>query len=300
MCGQELAWDRDRLARAIGCSGPMPHALVAVGSRQWLLDVASDLANAGVGFSRFLTDLMLWSSSALAFVELPDELAGISAAMPQKKNYPLLERLRGRTGHLAAFYADFATVQRNTPYSNSVEVSKEASLHAATLFAETRSVLAGLALVVDRLQWRTDRMRSACTTDHFGGFSLANQLTLRARVPWRTAQVVAGRYVSGMLSEDRDQAPRADPVLLGALAAEAGHPLDDPGAFLTEALDVDGQLRAKVSSGSTNPTAVAVLLAEQRERLDALDSEWAARRSTVEVAIEDTEVALRSALGTDG
>lgn len=112
MAGQELGWDRNWLAQAVGCAGPAPHALAAVASRDWLLDVAADIASAGVGFSRFLTDLMAWSSGAYGLVELPDELAGISAAMPQKKNYPLLERLRGRTGHLTAFYVDFATGQR--------------------------------------------------------------------------------------------------------------------------------------------------------------------------------------------
>nr|WP_278259838.1 lyase family protein [Nocardioides convexus] len=102
-------------------------------------------------------------------------LAGISAAMPQKKNYPVLERLRGRTAHLLAFHVDIATGQRNTAFSNSVEVSKEAGLHAATLFAETRSVLAGTTLVLDRLHWRVDRMRAACAGDHFGGLTLANE-----------------------------------------------------------------------------------------------------------------------------
>ncbi|MGJ3587571.1 hypothetical protein ACR9EG_13315, partial [Lactococcus lactis] len=73
MAGQELAWDRSLLARAIGCQGPVPHALVAVASRDWLLDVAADIASAGTGFSRFLTDLMAWGSSAYGLVELPDE-----------------------------------------------------------------------------------------------------------------------------------------------------------------------------------------------------------------------------------
>ncbi|MFI5557871.1 argininosuccinate lyase [Amycolatopsis japonica] len=297
MAGQELAWDRDSLARAIGCAGPAPHALAAVASRDWLLDVSADIASAGVGFSRFLTDLMAWSSSAYGLVELPDELAGISAAMPQKKNYPLLERLRGRTGHLTAFYVDFATGQRNTPYSNMVEVSKEAGVHASTMFTAIRSVLAGFTLVVDKLRWRTDRMRAACEEDHFGGFSLANELTLRAQVPWRTAQVIAGRYVTAVLAEGDGRAGRSDPEALGSAAREAGFPLEDPGSYLTNSVDVDAQLRAKVSSGSTNPASVVELLAGQRVRLDELTAEWDARRGAVREAIAATDAALRLAAG---
>jgi argininosuccinate lyase len=293
MAGQELAWDRNRLARAVGCAGPVPHALVAITSRDWLLDVAADVASAGVGFSRFLTDLMAWSSSAYGLVELPDDLAGISAAMPQKKNYPLLERLRGRTGHLTAFSVDFATGQRNTPYSNMVEVSKEAGLHASTMFGTIRSVLTGFTLVVDKLQWRTDRMRAACEADHFGGFSLANELTLRAGVPWRTAQVIAGRYVTAVLAEGGGRAGHSSPQALDAAARDAGHQLADPASYLTNSVDVDAQLRAKVSAGSTSPASVLALLAEQRERLDALTAEWSSRRTVVQDAIAATDAAVQ-------
>src|SRR5689334_19908378 len=37
LAGQELGWDRDRMAALLGFAGPQPHALVAVASRSWLL-----------------------------------------------------------------------------------------------------------------------------------------------------------------------------------------------------------------------------------------------------------------------
>ncbi|MFG3578666.1 lyase family protein [Micromonospora chersina] len=289
MAGQELAWDRVRLAAAVGCTGPVPHALTAVASRAWLLDVAADLSNAAVGLSRFHTDMMAWLSSAYGLVELPDDLAGISASMPQKKNYPILERLRGRTAHLMSFHVDLAMGQRNTSYSNSVEVSKEAGWHAATAFEQARAVVAGTTLVVERLQWRTETMRAACERDHFGGFSLANQLTLRAGIPWRAAQTMAGRYVVAVLEQRGD---RADAELLGRLSRDAGYPLEDPGSFLTASLDVDGQLETKVSSGGTSPAAVRALLDDQRERMLSLDREWTARTAAVQAAMAKTDDAL--------
>ncbi|WP_248580872.1 lyase family protein [Nocardioides sp. InS609-2] len=289
MAGQELAWDRQLLAEAVGCTAPAPHALAAVASRSWLLDVAADLSTAGVGLSRFHTDLMAWLSSAYGLVELPDDLAGISASMPQKKNYPILERLRGRTAHLVSFYVDLATAQRNTSYSNSVEVSKEAGRHATTAFAEALAVVDGTVLVVDQLHWRVDTMRAWCERDHFGGFSLANQLTLRAGIPWRTSQVVAGRYVVAVL-EQHDG--RDDAGLLGDVCRAAGHPLDDPGSFLEASLDVDGQLAGKLSPGGTGPDAMRALLGDQHERRVALEREWATRASTVDAAAAKTDAAL--------
>lgn len=289
MAGQELAWDRHRLAQAVGCTAPAPHALSAVASRSWLLDVAADLSTAGIGLSRFHTDLMAWLSSAYALVELPDNLAGISASMPQKKNYPLLERLRGRTTHLLSFYVDLAAGQRNTAYSNSVEVSKEVGRHATTAFAEARSVIDGTALVVERLHWRVDTMRDWCQRDHFGGFSLANQLTLRAGMPWRISQVIAGRYVTAVLEQ---HGGRDDAGILGDLCRTAGHPLEDPWSFLDASLNVDGQLAGKVSAGGTGPDSVRALLESQQQRGANLAMEWDARRSSVDEAVALADATL--------
>ncbi|MGZ0150535.1 lyase family protein [Kribbella sp. WER1] len=294
MAGQDLAWDRHLLAEAVGCTAPAPHALAAVASRSWLLDVAADLSTAGVGLSRFHTDLMAWLSSAYGLVELPHDLAGISASMPQKKNYPILERLRGGTAHLVAFYVDLATGQRNTAYSNSVEASKEAGRHASAAFADARAVVDGTALVVDRLQWRVDTMRAWCERDHFGGFSLANQLTLRAGVPWRTAQVVAGRYIVAVLEQNGG---RHDARLLSDVCYAAGYPLEDAGSFLDASLDVDGQLASKASAGGTGPDAVRALLDSQHERRVALEREWAVRTSAVDAAVARTDAALDALAG---
>ncbi|MEK8104314.1 lyase family protein [Micromonospora sp. M12] len=124
MTGQELAWDRDRLARSLGFRRVQPIALTSVASRRWVLEVTGDLGVLGVTLSRFGTDLLTWGSGEYGFIDLPDELSGISSAMPQKKNFPVLERIRGRTAHLTAYHLDAVLGQRNTPYTNLVEVSR--------------------------------------------------------------------------------------------------------------------------------------------------------------------------------
>lgn len=277
MAGQELPWDRDRMAGLLGFARAQPHALVAVASRAWTSSIATDLAQHAVALSRFTTDLMDWGGSDRGFLDLPDELAGISAAMPQKRNFPVLERIRGRCAQVAGRAADIVAGQRNTPYSNTVEVSKEVGGQLRVQVDAMRSALRLAHAVIAGASFRTDRMRTACADDHLGGFTLANRLTLTCGVPWRTAQIIAGRYVK--TSVERGLRPgEPDAALLCAAAAESGHVLDggeDLGALLAEAFDVDLGLRAKQSAGSAHPQRVRELLAEQSEELDALDAAWA-------------------------
>ncbi|WP_329568933.1 argininosuccinate lyase [Kitasatospora sp. NBC_01266] len=273
MAGQELHWDRDRMAHLLGFARPQPLALTSVASRAWSAEATAELSLLGAALSRFSTDLLMWSSSEYGFVDLPDELSGISSAMPQKKNFPILERIRGRTAHLTAYHLDVILGQRNTPFTNLVEVSKEAGRHVLTAFTDSRSVLRLFRTVLDALVLRADRMAAACEREYFGGFSLANSLALEELVPWRKAQVIAGGYI--VAAARTGEAPSAvDPELLGRIAAEHGYRLADPGRLLAAAFDVGQALGRMVSTGSTGPSAVREVLAAQAEEYARLTTRW--------------------------
>jgi argininosuccinate lyase len=288
MAGQELAWDRSRMAELLGFRGVEDHALTSVASRTWTAAVAADLCLLGVVLSRFATDLMTWGGSEFRFIDLPDELAGISSAMPQKRNFPVLERIRGRTAHLASLYLDVVLGQRNTPYTNLVEVGKEAGAGLASLFDTVESVLRLFTAVMANLRFRTARMRSACEGEYLGGFTLANQLTLGCGVPWRTAQVVAGEYVRAVT--DKGVAPDSpDAELLVALAAQRGHRVDGAAELLSSAFGLEHALTHKRSAGSTSPDAVRDLLRLQGRELDAVAEALRQRRVVSEVACREVD-----------
>lgn len=291
MAGQELPWDRDRMARLLGFSRPQPHALTAVASRRWSAELTAELSLLGTALSRFTTDLLTWGGSEYGFIELPDELSGISSAMPQKKNYPVLERIRGRTAHLSAFHFDVLLGQRNTPFCNLVEVSKEAGTHLLNAFDSAHGTVRLLTEVLRRLTFRADRMRAVCAREFLGGFSLANALTLTEGVPWRTAQVVAGKYIVLAADAGADPAPGEPPLLVRA-AAEHGITLGDPAGLLAEAFDVDRGLARMVSAGSARPDAVREVLHAQAQQYERLAADWASRAEAIRGGAEDVDRAL--------
>lgn len=296
LSGQELTWDRDRMATLLGFRAPQPHALVAVASREWALEITAELSVLGVGLSRFVTDMMAWGSSQYGFIELPDSHAGISAAMPQKKNFPLLERIRGRSAHLSTFHLDVVLGQRGTPFSNMVEVSKEASTHLLTAFTTARSTLRLFTEVLTQLKFRPDRMLAACEKEHLGGFTLANRLTLHEGVPWRQAQVIAGQYVVAAVETGKPP-QEVDPTLLADVAQQHGVELAAPAAVLKDAFDVTAGLHEKRSAGSTNPDSVRTLLATQADQLAETERAWALRRGRVADALATVDHQLAGLAG---
>ena len=298
MAGQQLPWDRYRMANLLGFNGPQRHALIAVASREWILQIASELSIFSVTLSRFVTDFIYWGSSEYRFIDLPDELSGISSAMPQKKNFPILERIRGKTAHISAFYIDFQLGQRNTSYTNLVEVSKEGGSHLISLFTTMQSILRLFTGVIKHVQFRVDRMRAACEREYVGGFTLANFLTLHEGIPYRIAQVITGRYI--VMAMERKLKPwQVDRVLLQSAGKLYGYEVNLSDGVLRDIFNVDHDLHGKQSVGSTTPAAVSELLAFQEEDSNRLVAEWDRRQVDVENACRevDTLILTQGGLG---
>ncbi|CAH8711317.1 lyase family protein [Paenibacillus thiaminolyticus] len=284
MAGLELPWNRQRLSKLLGFRQPRMSALAAVASREWVLRIAGELSTFSVLVSRFTTDLIQWGSSEMNFLHLPDDLSGISSAMPQKRNFPILERIRGKSAHLSAFYMDMVLGQRNTAFTNLVETSKEAGTHLLALFQQTRTLLRLLKTVTDHLQFNEERMLSICKRDFFGGFTLANQLTLEQGIPYRTAQVIAGRYIAAALEHGVSPNP-GDARLLQEACAEAGFYVPDTARLLASSFDVLASLYGKKSTGSTHPEEVQQMLAAQMEQAERLELERQEREAQL-LAVE--------------
>ncbi|MFJ2845337.1 argininosuccinate lyase [Streptomyces griseofuscus] len=291
MAGQELPWDRVRMARLLGFDRPQSNALTAVASRRWSAEATAELSLLGAALSRFTTDLLSWGGSEYGFIELPDELSGISSAMPQKKNYPVLERIRGRTAHLTAFHTDVLLGQRNTPFCNLVEVSKEAGTHVLAAFDSAHGTVRLLTEVLRRLTFRAERMREVCEREFLGGFSLANALTLTEDVPWRTAQVIAGKYIVRAVAAGAPPHPGV-PELLVEAAAEHSVTLAGPGGLLADAFDVRRGLERLASQGSARPEAVAEALRVQRTAYAEVRAAWERRAEAVRAGAAETDRAL--------
>jgi argininosuccinate lyase len=276
MAGQYLPWDRERLARSLGFGRVRISALASVADRGWAIEVTAEFEILAVALSRFVTDLMAWGSTAYGFLDLPDDLSGISSAMPQKKNFPVLERIRGRLAHLSTYHLDTVLAQRNTAFGNSVEVSKEGTSVLSQAFRALEGVLHLFTEVVDHVQLDPPRMAQACEQEFLGGFALANRLTLNEGVPWRRAQVVAGQFIVAAMATGA--APtRLDPRLLGEVAARSGIELSDPAATLADVFDPGRCLLSLQAGGSAHPQAVAEALEEQLDQARLLDEQWATR-----------------------
>ncbi|WP_379138122.1 argininosuccinate lyase [Paenibacillus sp. sgz500958] len=273
MAGLELAWDREWLAGQLGFARSCRHALVSVASREWMLHIGAELSTFSVTLSRFVTDLITWGSSEYRLMDLPDQLAGISSAMPQKKNFPILERIRGNTAHITAYYLDFSLAQRNTPFTNLVETSKEGGKNFIHLIDNVKLLFQLFTTVVEQIRFQEERTYQICSQEFFGGLTLANQLCFQEKIPYRKAQVIAGRYIVKMLECDR-QPKHTDIQCLQEICEAEGYTIGFSESNLRDVFNVEHSIYSKKTLGSTNPVEIASLLIRQKDERNIQRIQW--------------------------
>ncbi|WP_270168112.1 argininosuccinate lyase [Paenibacillus sp. SYP-B4298] len=267
MSGLELPWDRLQMARMLGFDRYCRHALMGVASKEFMLWIGAELSNVSVTLTRFLTDFMNWGSSEYRFLQLPDSLCGISSAMPQKKNLTILERIRGKLTHIPAYYMDLAIGQQRTPYTNLIETAKEGASSFLTMLTTVKGALHLLTHVISHMSFDQEQMERICNEQFFGGFSLANQLTLQCGIPYRKAQIVAGQYITAMIDQGRMPLD-VDATWLQSLCEENGYSVEIEEEMMLRCFSAESGLYEKRSPGSTHPDQVDELLSIlERERV---------------------------------
>ncbi|MER9254461.1 lyase family protein [Mesorhizobium sp. M0598] len=121
--GTSIPIDPTKTANLLGFELPSLNSLDAVASRDHHLQALSLFAGVSILLSRVAQDLQVWTTQEFALIDVPDNLAGGSSMLPQKKNPFLLEHIKGSASTVIGAYVSAATATCKAPFSNSIEVS---------------------------------------------------------------------------------------------------------------------------------------------------------------------------------
>jgi argininosuccinate lyase len=290
--GTSFPIDRDRVAALLGFAGVIENAADAVASRDYAAYALSGAAVLGVSLTRLALDLQTWASQAYGFLDWPDELVGTSSIMPQKRNAFVLEDIRGQAIHPVGALVNLLLGMKNTPFSNSVEVSGEATAHLWPALRALDGALRLSRLMLARLVVEPHRMLAALAPGQAAMTSLANLLVAHHGIAFRTAHEIVARLAQAQAqAQDGREALAAAEIkarLEAGLRDAMGRVVVVDAAAIEQALDPARCVAAARHGGGPAPDAIARQrrsLARRRRRLEARVTAWRRRLREADLSL---------------
>ncbi len=211
-------------AELLGFSASSQSALDAIGSRDLALRLLGAWAVCSTVLSRLAQDLQLWTMGDIGFFNLPDDLAGGSSMMPQKKNPYLLEIVKGKLVSLPGAAGFALHSMQKTPFSNSIEVGTEGvsgCAQAAIAFSESCALL---RLMVEALVPQAGKGEAAARKSAVIATQVANALVRKRKISFHEAHRMVGARIADALETGLEP--------LQSLQELTEHPLDDLNAAI--------------------------------------------------------------------
>ncbi len=261
LAGTTFPLDRRLTCAELGFERPSANSLDAVSDRDFAIEFTAAAALAMTHLSRMAEELVLWTSPAFGFVDLPDRFCTGSSIMPQKKNPDVAELVRGRAARVQGRHLTLLTLMKGQPlaYNRDNQEDKEPLFDAADTLI---GCLRAFADMVPALTVNRDRTREAARQGFATATDLADYLVRRG-VAFRDAHEIVGRAVRFGVEQGRDLAQMSLEELRRFSAAI--------GEDVFEVLTLEGSVAARNHLGGTAPAQVRAQVAAARERLAALE-----------------------------
>ena len=169
------------------------NSLDAVSDRDFVIEILSALAIAGMHLSRLSEDLIIWSTKEFNFVAIDDAFCTGSSLMPQKKNADVLELTRGSAGRLYGNLMSVLTMMKGLPlaYNRDMQLDKEPLFDSIETVSIELRVLAGL---VKTLRFNKMKIEALLEDESLYATDLVYYLVDRL-VPFKTAHTIVGKLV---------------------------------------------------------------------------------------------------------
>jgi argininosuccinate lyase len=260
VAGATLALNRQEIAKDLAFEAPTANSIDATSDRDFAIEFVNTLAQLALHLSRWAEEMILFSTPAYGFVELPEPYSTGSSAMPQKKNPDLLELVRGKSARVMGYATTLQTLVKGLPlaYNKDMQESQEPLFLAADTVTTMLPLVTGFMRTVE---FDLKKMDHDAQSNFMNAWAAAAYLVERG-VPSRLAHEAVGKAVA--LATDRG----CDLQKLPLADLQAINPAFD--AAFPSKLGLEEVLALHDVQGGTAPRHVKRALQNARERTAAL------------------------------
>ncbi|HEX9914435.1 MAG TPA: lyase family protein, partial [Candidatus Bathyarchaeia archaeon] len=270
----------DRVRELLGFSGLVENTQDAVAAVDYFMELSAAVAIHMNNLSRLAEDLQIWSSDEFRLLDFDEAYAGTSSIMPQKKNPLVLEQVKSYSSESIGNMVSVVASMKGTAHTHIVDrvLLEPAALDTAV---GATNVMGGL---VETLTPMRDNMLQRLREGYSTMTELADTLVRLHGVGFRQAhdvvvEVTLAAIRDGVRSED------ITPSMVEEASVKVlGRPLTVQAGELKAALDPVSNVDRRSLPGGPAPSAVKIMIGNQRKKLAEEKKRRAARMGALERA----------------
>lgn len=193
LSGTSYNTDREFLARELGFASVSENAMDSVSDRDFALEFLSASSITMMHLSRFCEELVIWSSSEFAFIEIDDSYSTGSSIMPQKKNPDMAELIRGKTGRVYGSLVTLLTIMKGLPlaYNKDMQEDKPPIFDTADTLKNSLGIFIEM---ISTIKVNTENMSNAAKSGFLNATDAADYLVNKG-LAFRDCHEVIGKIV---------------------------------------------------------------------------------------------------------
>lgn len=285
--GTSFEIDRERVAALLGFPALVEHALDAVASRDFLLELAGACTTLGITWSRLAQDLYVWSTDEFGLITFSDHVAGTSSIMPQKKNPVVMEYLKATGAENIGSLVSMLSTMRASHFTNSIDGVRSSTAGAWQIFDVTRHSLVVGRLLIDSCTPNSENMLRQVERNFSTLTDVADLLVRECRISFREAHHIAGAAVRIALERGLDSRGIDREVLESAAEATLGRRLGVSPQLALTCGDPEKSILERKSRGGASAGEIERM---QQRAAEQLRLDEASLRSRIESQQESRQV----------
>lgn len=286
-----FALNRNRLREFTGLSGLVENGYdaVMVSTVDTKVEFAAALSIAALNIGRFIQQFLIQYSDSHPGIGIADGAVGHSSIMPQKRNPSDGERIRVLCSSIVADAHAVALMAHNTPGGEHKDIRFELLERVERVSRESKLMLAKLKTFTSTWRVNPERTRELVANDYSVMTELADTLLREGNVPFRIGHEVA----SSLARYGRRHGKRPLDITYDEFRAvyrevtSAEAPIREE--HFRRAMSPEEFIRGRKGIGGPQPDEMRRQLGRHRQRLNALETWLAGRRSAIRMASENLE-----------
>ncbi len=280
LSGTSFPIDRRLTSDLLGFNGVLENTIDATSSRDFALETMSDLSILMTNLSRFVEELINWSSSEFDMVDIPEEFCSTSSIMPQKKNPQTAEMTRAKTGEVIGDLVSGLSIMKSLPQAYNLDLQEITPILWNSV-DKVKDSLKVMTELVKGLEPKPEQMRKNAKEGYATLTELANVLVRKSNIPFRKAHTIVGKLASKIVEEEKS----LDEIEISDLRNVASEVIDEELVIeeegFEEALSLDKGVKRRDNIGGPSPESVGESLSGIMERVDSYEGILSRRENNI-------------------